>query len=56
MQGTLLDIQRDGLGSHGTLGELGLGNVCNSLEVIVTGVTEVSGAEAEEDSDRAAVS
>ena len=36
------------LGSHRALRELRLGNVGNSLEVIVTGVTEVSGAEAEE--------
>ena len=44
------------LGSHRALRELRFGNVSNSLEVIVAGVTEVSGAEAEEDSHRAAVS
>merc|ERR1719219_84337 len=56
MQGTLINIQRYSLGSHRALRELRFGNVSNSLEVIVTGVTEVSGAEAEEDCDRAAVS
>ena len=37
------------LGSHRALRELRFRDVCNSLEVIVAGVTEVSGAETEED-------
>jgi hypothetical protein len=43
------------LRSDGTLREFGFRNVCDSLEVVVTGVAEVRRAEAEEDGDGAAV-
>lgn len=38
-----------------TVGQLSLGYRCDSLEVIMAGVTEVGGTEAEKDSDRATV-
>ena len=55
MQRTLLPGQLDGLGADRTLRELGFGDVGDPLEVVVTGVAEVSRSEAEEDGDGAAV-
>ena len=43
------------LWSHRALRQLCLGNVCHALEVVMTGVAEVGGAETEEDSHGAAV-
>ena len=37
------------------LGKIGFGNICDPLKVVVTGVTEMGGAEAEEHSDGAAI-
>jgi len=51
----LLPGQLDGLGADGALRQLGFGDVGDPLEVVVAGVAEVSGAEAEEDGDGAAV-
>ena len=47
---TLRALERNSLGSHWTLGQLLLGNVGDSLKVIVTRITEVSRSETEEDS------
>ena len=55
MQGTLGPLQRLGTGSNGTLGKLRLGHTGQTLEVIVTGATEVGGTKAEVDSYGTAV-
>jgi len=55
VQGALLPRQLDGLGANRALGQLGLGHVRDPLEVVVAGVAEVGGAEAEEDGHGAAV-
>ena len=52
---TLRALERNSLGSHWALGQLLLGNVGDSLEVIVTRITEVSCPETEEDGHGAAV-
>ena len=55
MQGTLCPLQRLGTGPHWTLGQLRLHNAGQPLEVVMTGVAEVGGAETEIDSHRAAI-
>ena len=52
---TLRALERNSLGSHWALGQLLLGNVGDSLEVIVTRITEMSCPETEEDGHRAAI-
>ncbi len=56
MKGTFFAGKLNSLGADWALRQLRLGHVGDSLEVIVTRVAEVSGAEAEEDGDGAAVS
>lgn len=55
MKWTLLTLKLFPPRSGRTVGQLSLGYRCDSLEVIMAGVTEVGGTEAEKDSDRATV-
>ena len=55
MEGTLGPLQWLGTRPHGTLGELGLADAGQTLEVVVARIAEVGGAKAEIDSHRAAV-
>ena len=55
VQGALCPLQGLGTGSHRALGQLGLGNAGQALEVVMAGVAEVGGAKAEVDGHRAAV-
>lgn len=55
VQGALRPLQLLAFGTCRTVRQLLLGHTGHLLEVIMAGVTEVSGAEAEENSHRAAV-
>ena len=55
MEGALCPLQGLGTGSHGALGELGLGNAGEALEVVMAGIAEVGGTKAEVDSHRTAI-
>ncbi len=50
MQRTLAALQRFGTRPHGALGKIALSHSRQALEVVVAGVAEVGGAEAEVDS------
>ena len=53
---TFFAVHLRAFGAHRTLGQLGLGQVSHSLEIVVTGVAEMGRAEAEEHGDGATVS
>ena len=55
VEGTLHALQWLGSGTHWALRQLRLGRAGDSLEVVVAGVAEMGGPEAEVDSHRTAV-
>jgi len=55
MQGALLPLQLDTLGTSGTVGQVDLGNGRDPLELFMAKVTEVGGAETEEHCHRATI-
>lgn len=56
VQRTFVTLELNGAWSGGTARQLSLGDIRNSLEIVVAGIAEMSGAETEEDGDGAAIS